>query len=57
MSKNLRPTVVKNTEWSLEQECKKADPDWIRDRNYLPAYEFKGREFIDHRDNVYQGDE
>lgn len=54
MSRNMAPTVVKNTEWSLEQICKKADPEWVRDRNYLPSYDFSTRKFVDHRDNVYQ---
>lgn len=58
MVNNMKPTVVKNREISLEQECMKADPEWVRDRNYTPAYKFgKKREFVDHRDNVYQGED
>lgn len=50
-------TKVRQREDSLEEICRRADPEWIRDRNYLPAYRFKSKTFIDHRDNVYQDDE
>lgn len=60
MSRNLTPTVVKQTTFSTEEISRRADPEWTRDRNYTPAYKFghreKKREFIDHRDNVYQED-
>jgi hypothetical protein len=54
MSNNLTPTIVRQREDSLEELCRRADPEWQRDRHYLPAYEFKTRTFVDHRDNVYR---
>lgn len=49
---------VKQTEFTLDELSKRADPDWTRDRNYQPAYQFSnGRTFIDHRDNVYEASE
>lgn len=49
---------VKQTEFTLDEMSKRADPDWTRDRNYQPAYQFSnGRTFIDHRDNVYEASE
>ena len=57
MANNMKPTVVRQKEETLEQICRRVDPEWIKDRNYLPAYEFSTRKFVDHRDNVYKGDE
>lgn len=55
MANNRTPTVVKQTTFSTEELSRRADPEWIKDRNYLPAYKFNGgkRVFIDHRDRVY----
>lgn len=61
MPSNLTPTVVKQRTFTTDEISRRADPDWIKDRNYLPAYKFgrgkKERVFIDHRDNVYQAEE
>lgn len=54
MPSNLTPTVVKQTQFTTDEISKRADPEWVRDRNYLKAYEFGKRKFIDHRDRVYQ---
>lgn len=57
MVSNLTPTVVKQTSFTTEEISRRADPEWIRDRNYLKAYAFGPdgkRKFIDHRDRVYQ---
>tara|TARA_R110000737_G_scaffold340221_1_gene362891 strand:+ start:17272 stop:17436 length:165 start_codon:yes stop_codon:yes gene_type:complete len=48
---------VKQREDTLDDQSRRADPEWMRDRNYLPAYKFTGRKFVDHRDNVYSEDE
>lgn len=60
MANNLTPTVVKQTTFNTDEISRRADPEWIKDRNYTPAYKFgrgkKERKFIDHRDNVYQED-
>ena len=59
MPSNLTPTVVKQKTFSTDEISKRADPEWSRDRNYLPAYKFgpgEKRKFIDHRDRVYQED-
>lgn len=58
MASNLTPTVVKQKTFTTDEISRRADPEWIRDRNYLKAYEFgrgeKKRVFVDHRQNVYQ---
>ena len=54
---NLTPTVVKQRTFNTDEISKRADPDWVKDRNYTPAYKFSKRKFVDHRDNVYQEDE
>jgi len=51
---NMTPTVVRQKEETLDQISWRLDPEWIKDRNYLEAYRFSKRVFIDHRDNVYQ---
>jgi len=59
VASNLTPTVVKQKTFTTDEISKRADPEWSRDRNYSPAYEFgpgKKRKFIDHRDRVYQED-
>lgn len=50
-------STVRTKEETLEEICRRVDPEWLRDRNYLPAYKFTGRKFEDHRDNVYQADD
>lgn len=50
-------STVRQKEETLEEISRRVDPEWLRDRNYLPAYKFTGRKFVDHRDNVYQADE
>lgn len=52
---NLKPTVVRQVTFNTEEISRMADPDWIRDRNFGPAYKFDGskRTFVDHRDRVY----
>jgi hypothetical protein len=54
-SKNLIPTVVKQVVFNTEELSRRADPEWVKDRNYMPAYKFdRGRrKFVDHRDRVY----
>lgn len=54
---NLTPTVVKQRRDTLEELSRRADPEWMRDRNYGPSYKFSRRTFVDHRDNVYRDDE
>jgi len=59
MANNLTPTVVKQTSFTTEEISRRADPEWVRDRNYMPAYKFgpgEKRKFVDHRDRVYQED-
>lgn len=48
---------VKQRVFTLDELSRRADPEWFRDRNYLPAYKFTGRKFVDHRDRVYQTSE
>lgn len=52
---NLKPTVVKQVVFNTDEISRRADPDWVRDRNLQPAYKFNGgkRVFVDHRDRVY----
>ena len=50
-------TTVRQKEETLEEICRRVDPEWLRDRDYLPAYKFTGRKFIDNRNNVYQDSE
>ena len=61
MPSNLKPTVVKHKTTDLDEISRKADPEWVKERNYTPAYVFgrgpKKRKFVDHRDNVYQDEE
>ncbi len=45
---------VKQTTFSLEEISRRADPEWVRDRNYITAYKFTGKSFTDHRDRCYQ---
>ena len=49
--------TVQQRRTSLEEASRRADPEWIKDRDYLPAYKFTRRTFIDHRDNCYQTDD
>ncbi len=55
MANNLTPTVVTQRTFNTDEISRKADPEWMRDRNYTAAYKFNGdkRKFIDHRDWVY----
>jgi hypothetical protein len=59
MPSSLTPTVVKQRTFTTDELSRKADPEWVKDRNYTPAYRFgrDKRKFVDHRDNVYQEDE
>ena len=61
MASNLTPTVVKQRSFTTDELSRKADPEWVKDRNYRTAYKFghgeKKRLFIDHRDRVYIRDE
>lgn len=50
-------STVRTKEETLEEICRRVDPEWLRDRDYLPAYKFTGRKFVDSRNNVYQADE
>lgn len=58
MANNLTPTVVKQRSFTTDELSRKADPEWVKDRNYTPAYKFgrDKRKFVDHRDRVYQED-
>lgn len=47
------PPKTQQRVFNTDEISRRADPEWVRDRNYLPAYKFTGRTFIDHRDNVY----
>lgn len=61
MPSNLTPTVVKQKRFTTDELSRQADPEWVKDKNYTPAYKFGARErkrnFVDHRDNVYQEEE
>lgn len=51
------PNEVRQRVFNLDEISRRADPDWPKDRNYMPAYKFSRRKFVDHRDNVYQVDD
>lgn len=55
MPSNKTPTVVRQVVFNTDEVSRMADPEWVKDRNYGPAYKFnKGkRKFVDHRDRVY----
>lgn len=55
MPSNLTPTRVKQTTFNTDEISRRADPEWMKDRNYLKAYEFNRgkRVFIDNRNRVY----
>lgn len=55
MANNRTPTVVKQVTFNTDEISRQADPEWVKDRNYRPAYKFNRdkRVFIDHRDKVY----
>lgn len=48
---------TRNVAIALDREMRLADPEWFRDRDFLPAYKFTKRTFVDNRNNVYQPDE
>lgn len=52
---NKTPTVVKQVTFNTDEISRLADPEWVKTRNYGPAYKFNQgkRKFIDHRDRVY----
>lgn len=52
---NLKPTVVKQVVFNTDEISRLADPEWVKTRNYSPAYKFNAnkRQFIDHRDRTY----
>lgn len=52
-SRNLQPTVVKQVVFNTDEISRRADPEWVKDKNYTPAYKFRNRKFVDHRDRVY----
>lgn len=55
MANNKKPTVVQTKVFNTDELSRQADPDWVKERNYLPAYKFddERKVFIDHRDRVY----
>lgn len=59
MASNLTPTVVRQKTFTTDELSRQADPEWIKDRHYLPAYKFNRnkRVFKDHRDRVYNHSE
>jgi hypothetical protein len=52
---NKTPTKVKQAVFNTDEISRQADPDWVKDRNYGPAYKFNQgkRKFVDHRNKVY----
>jgi hypothetical protein len=59
MANNLTPTVVKQRTFNTDEISRRADPEWMRDRNYLTAYKFNlgKRTFVDNRNRVYSHSE
>jgi hypothetical protein len=59
MANNLTPTVVKQRTFNTDEISRRADPEWMRDRNYLTAYKFNRgkRLFVDNRNRVYSHSE